>query len=42
MGLRHFLTLNDITPAELELIIQRAIALKKSWRAGDEIGRAHV
>lgn len=34
MKVRHFLTLNDITAAELDAIIQRAIALKKSWRSG--------
>ena len=34
MKVRHFLTLNDITATELDAIIQRAIALKKSWRSG--------
>ncbi|MAT94031.1 MAG: ornithine carbamoyltransferase [Halioglobus sp.] len=32
---RHFLTLLDFTPAELEQIIQRAIALKAQHRAGE-------
>lgn len=31
---RHFLTLGDISHKELETIIQTAIALKSSWRAG--------
>ncbi len=37
MALRHFLTLNDLSPSELHSIIARAIALKKSWRNGDVI-----
>ncbi len=35
MVTRHFLTLNDISPDELSLIIERAIQLKKSWRSGE-------
>lgn len=35
MVTRHFLTLNDISPDELSLIIDRAIQLKKSWRNGE-------
>lgn len=35
MGVRHFLTLNDITSHELEAILQRAIELKKAWRSGE-------
>lgn len=34
MAIRHFLTLNDLSPDELSLIIERAIQLKKSWRDG--------
>src|SRR5690606_8023731 len=34
MAVRHFLTLKDLTPAELEAVIQRAIALKAEHRAG--------
>ncbi|MBC6907032.1 ornithine carbamoyltransferase [Saccharophagus sp. K07] len=37
MALRHFLTLRDLSSAELNSIIERAIALKKSWRAGEVI-----
>ncbi len=33
MALRHFLTLNDLSPAELDHIIQRAIELKAEHRA---------
>lgn len=33
MALRHFLTLNDLSPAELEQLIQRAIELKADHRA---------
>ncbi|GAB3382669.1 ornithine carbamoyltransferase [Spongiibacter taiwanensis] len=33
MALRHFLTLTDLSPAELEQIIQRAIALKAEQKA---------
>lgn len=32
MALRHFLTLLDFTPAELQQLITRAIELKKEWR----------
>lgn len=35
MTVRHFLTLNDINSTELDTIIQHAISLKKSWRAGE-------
>ncbi|ROT97897.1 ornithine carbamoyltransferase [Marinobacter sp. R17] len=35
MAVRHFLTLLDFSPAELDQLIDNAIALKKSWRAGD-------
>ncbi|ODS25095.1 ornithine carbamoyltransferase [Candidatus Endobugula sertula] len=34
MGIRHFLTLNDISPTELSTIIQRAITLKTERAAG--------
>lgn len=37
MALRHFLTLRDISSAELHAIIENAIALKKSWRNGEVI-----
>lgn len=37
MALRHFLTLRDISSAELHAIIESAIALKKSWREGEII-----
>ncbi len=37
MALRHFLTLQDISAAELQTIIERAITLKKSWRRGEVI-----
>lgn len=37
MALRHFLTLRDLSSAELNSIIERAITLKKSWRAGEVI-----
>lgn len=37
MALRHFLTLRDISSAELQAIIESAIALKKSWREGEII-----
>jgi len=33
--IRHFLTLNDLTPAELEALIQRAIELKRMRAAGE-------
>lgn len=35
MAVRHFLTLLDFSPAELDQLIDNAIVLKKSWRAGD-------
>lgn len=35
MPLRHFLTLNDLSKAELDEIIKNAIRLKQSWRAGN-------
>lgn len=34
MAVRHFLTLKDLSPAELDALIQRAIALKAEHRAG--------
>ncbi len=34
MSVRHFLTLNDLTPTELNRIIERAIELKKDHRNG--------
>lgn len=34
MAVRHFLTLNDFTPAELEAVIERAIELKKMNQEG--------
>lgn len=37
MALRHFLTLEDISVAELDSIISRAVDLKKSWRSGEII-----
>ena len=37
MALRHFLTLRDISGAELQAIVEEAIALKKSWREGQVI-----
>lgn len=37
MALRHFLTLRDLSEAEIKSIIERAIALKKSWRSGEII-----
>lgn len=33
MAARHFLTLNDLTPAELKTLIQRAMELKSAHRA---------
>ncbi len=35
MTVRHFLTLNDLTPAELQQIMQRGIELKKMRKAGE-------
>ena len=35
MAVRHFLTLLDLSPSELEGIIQRAIELKKQHYAGE-------
>ena len=37
MALRHFLTLRDLSSQELDDIISRAVALKKSWRNGEII-----
>jgi ornithine carbamoyltransferase len=37
MALRHFLTLRDISSAELHEIVDNAIALKRSWRNGEVI-----
>lgn len=34
MGPRHFLTLNDLSPEELEQVIHRAIELKKDHKNG--------
>ncbi|MDZ7924175.1 MAG: ornithine carbamoyltransferase [Marinagarivorans sp.] len=34
MSVRHFLSLSDITPAELDQIINAAIAIKKHYKAG--------
>jgi ornithine carbamoyltransferase len=36
-GPRHFLTLLDLSPAELRGLIARASELKRSWRAGEVI-----
>ena len=33
---RHFLTLLDFSPAELQLLLQRAIEMKQQHRAGDD------
>ena len=33
--MRHFLTLKDFTPAELEQLIERAIELKRIHKAGE-------
>lgn len=35
MAARHFLTLLDFSPAELDQVIDNAITLKKSWRSGE-------
>lgn len=35
MAVRHFLTLQDLTPAELAQLIQRAIELKRMQKAGE-------
>ena len=35
MSVRHFLTLNDLSPAELRRLIQRAIELKAKQKAGE-------
>lgn len=35
MTVRHFLTLNDLTPTELQQIMQRGIELKKMRKAGE-------
>ncbi len=44
MALRHFLTLQDFTPAELNQLIDLAIAMKKAHRDGEEqrLYPAHV
>lgn len=34
MAVRHLLTLNDLSPDELDQLIDNAITLKKGWRAG--------
>jgi ornithine carbamoyltransferase len=36
-GPRHFLTLLDLSPAELRRLVERASELKRSWRAGEVI-----
>ncbi|WP_148861910.1 ornithine carbamoyltransferase [Marinobacter fonticola] len=35
MAARHFLTLLDFSPAELDQLIDNAISLKKGWRSGE-------
>lgn len=35
MSVRHFLTLLDLSPEELETLIQRAIELKQMWKRGE-------
>ena len=35
MSVRHFLTLLDLTPEELEVMTQRAIELKQMWKRGE-------
>ncbi|TBW57830.1 ornithine carbamoyltransferase [Marinobacter halodurans] len=35
MAVRHFLTLLDLSPAELDQLIDNAIALKRSWQTGE-------
>ncbi|MDX1754447.1 MAG: ornithine carbamoyltransferase [Marinobacter sp.] len=34
MAVRHFLTLNDLTPDELDLLLAHASKLKQEWRSG--------
>jgi len=34
MAVRHFLTLNDMTPDELDRLLAHASSLKQAWRAG--------
>ncbi len=34
MAVRHFLTLNDMTPDELDRLLAHASSLKQEWRAG--------
>ena len=34
MAARHFLTLNDMTTAELEDLLDHASKLRKEWRSG--------
>jgi len=36
MAVRHFLTLKDLSPAELHQVVESAIALKKAHRAGTQ------
>ncbi len=33
--IRHFLTLMDFTPDELQQLVQRAIEMKKQWKSGE-------
>lgn len=40
MAIRHFLTLLDFTPAELQEVITRSIALKRAHRQGDTLALA--
>jgi len=35
MSVRHFLTLRDLPPCELESLVERAIELKRQYRPGD-------
>ncbi|HEC05087.1 MAG TPA: ornithine carbamoyltransferase, partial [Thiothrix sp.] len=34
-NIKHFLTLMDFTPQELDTLIQKAIELKSMWKEGD-------
>ncbi len=38
MSVRHFLTLKDCTPEELQHILQQGIALKKAWKTQGDHG----
>jgi len=38
MSVRHFLTLKDCTPDELQHILQQGIALKKAWKSRHDHG----